>query len=203
MFGWFKKYIWGGVLAVFALLGLALAIQTKRNKVLKAEAGEAKKETEKAAEQLQRNTEVIKEAEVKRKDVQSVESRIDEIKKETADAAKTKQEIRKTDTVRFGKWAIIFAVLFVSSGCGATLSECRAAYPCPENICIDVTPPKLDTLPRPELAELAVGYDDKAKGFVLTPEQIGSLLGNERALVETVKGYEKIIDAYNDWRLKQ
>lgn len=200
---WFKKYIWGGVLALFAFLGLALAIQTKRNKTLMAEEGEAKKEAEKAGEQLQRSKEVIKQAEAKRKDVQSVESQIDEIKRETAAAVETAKEIDVKDTIRFGKWALIFAVLFVSSGCGTTLSECRAAYPCPENVCIQVTPPKLETLPRPELAQLAVSYDEKAKGFVLSPEQIGSLLGNERSLVETIKGYEKIVDVYNEWRLKQ
>lgn len=203
MWTWFKKYIWGGIIAVIAVLALLLGIQTQRNKALEAKANGAKETAEKATEQLQRNVEVIQQAEAKRKDVLFVENKINEIKQDTAEAVKSAQEIRKTDTVTFGKWAIIFAVLFVSSGCASTLEKCRATYPCPENICLEVTPPKLETLPRPELAELAVSYDDKAKGFVLTPEQIGSLLGNERALVETVKGYEKIIDAYNDWRLKQ
>lgn len=203
MFTWLKKYIWGGVLAVIALLGLALAIQTRKNKTLTAEADGAKETAEKATEQLQRNTEIIQQAEAKRKDVLSVEGEISDIQKDTAEAVKSAQEIRKTDTVTFGKWAIIFAVLFISSGCASTLSECRAAYPCPDNVCVSVTPPALGKLPRPDLAELAVGYDDKAKGFVLSPEQIGALLGNERALVETVKGYEKIIDVYNEWRLRQ
>lgn len=203
MLNWFQKYIWGGIIAVVGILVLLLSVQTKRNKNLKAKASEDRKVAEKSREQLQRNVEAIQQAEAKRKDVRSVENRIDEIKRETAEAVKTKEEVRKTDTVRFGKWAIIFAVLFVSSGCASTLSECRAAYPCPDNVCIEVTPPKLDKLPRPGLTELAVGYDDKAKGFVLTPEQIGSLLGNERSLIETIKGYEKIVDVYNDWRLRQ
>lgn len=203
MLVWFKKYVWGGVLAVFALLGLALAIQTRKNKTLTAEANGAKETAEKATEQLQRNVEVIQQAESRRKDVLTVESQIDEVRKETAEAVETAKEISVKDTIRFGKWAIIFAVLFVSSGCAPTLSECRAAYPCPENVCLQITPPVLDKLPRPELAQLAVSYDEAAKGFVLTPEQIGSLLGNERSLIETIKGYEKIVDVYNSWRLRQ
>ena len=203
MFAWFKKYIWGGIVAIIAVLALVVGIQTAKNKKLSAEANGAKKEAEKATEQLKRNVKVIQQAESRRKDVQGVESQMNDIRKETAEAVKSAQEIRKTDTVTFGKWAIIFAVLFVSSGCASTLSECRAAYPCPENVCIEVTPPALDKLPRPELAQLAVGYDDKAKGFVLTAEQIGFLLGNERSLIETIKGYEKIVDVYNSWRLRQ
>ena len=203
MFAWFKKYIWGGIVAVIAVLALLLGIQTQRNKALKAEANGSKETAEKASEQLQRNTEVIQQAESRRKDVQSVENQVSEIQKETAEAVETAKEISVKDTIRFGKWAIIFAVLFVSSGCAPTLSECRAAYPCPENVCIEVTPPKIDKLPRPELAQLAVSYDEAAKGFVLTPEQIGSLLGNERSLIETIKGYEKIVDVYNSWRLRQ
>ena len=203
MFDWLKKYIWGGIIAVIAILALLLGIQTQRNKALKAEANGAKKDAEKATEQLKRNVKVIQQAEAKRKDVQGVESQMNDIRKETAEAVETAKEISVKDTIRFGKWAIIFAVLFVSSGCAPTLSECRAAYPCPENVCLQVTPPVLDKLPRPELAQLAVGYDDKAKGFVLTPKQIGSLLGNERSLIETIKGYERIIDVYNSWRLRQ
>jgi len=203
MWAWFEKYIWGGIVAVIAVLALVVGIQTQRNKALKAEANGAKKEAEKATEQLQRNAELIQQAESRRKDVRSVENQVSEIQKETAEAVETAKEISVKDTIRFGKWAIIFAVLFVSSGCASTLSECRSKYPCPENVCISVTPPTLDKLPRPELAQLAVSYDDKAKGFVLTPEQIGFLLGNERSLIETIKGYEKIVDVYNDWRLRQ
>lgn len=203
MWTWFKKYIWGGIIAVIAILALLLGIQTQRNKALKAEANGAKKEAEKAAGQLKRNVEVIQQAENRRKGVQGVESQMNDIQKETAAAVETAKEISIKDTVRFGKWAIIFAVLFLGSGCASTLSECRSKYPCPENVCIEVTPPALDKLPRPELAQLAVSYDERAKGFVLTTEQIGALLGNERSLIETIKGYEKIVDVYNSWRLRQ
>lgn len=202
MFAWFKKYIWGGIVAIIAILALLLGIQTQRNKRLTAEANAAKKEAEKATEQLKRNNDVIREAESRRKDVLAVENKINEIQKETAEAVKTKKEIKKSDTIQFGKWAIIFAIMFTATGCGATLSECRAAYPCPDNVCISVTPPNLDKLPRPDLTELAVKYDEAKQGFALSPEQIGSLLGNERALIETIKGYERIIDVYNEWRRK-
>lgn len=203
MWTWFKKYIWGGIIAVIAILALLLGIQTQRNKALKAEANGAKETAEKASEQLKRNVKVIQQAESRRKDVLTAESQISEIQKETAEAVETAKEISVKDTIRFGKWAVIFAILFAASGCAPSLSECRASYPCPENICIQITPPKLETLPRPELAQLAVSYDEAAKGFVLTPEQIGSLLGNERSLIETIKGYERIIDVYNSWRLRQ
>ena len=203
MWTWFKKYIWGGIIAVIAILALLLGIQTQRNKTLKAEANGAKKEAEKAAEQLEVVNHAVSKAEEKRKNVLKTEATIDNIKKEAAAAVEQAKEIKAKDTIRFGKWVLIFAIMFAPTGCGYTLSECRAAYPCPENICIQITPPKLETLPRPELAQLAVSYDEKAKGFVLTPEQIGSLLGNERALIETIKGYEKIIDVYNEWRLKR
>ena len=203
MWTWFKKYIWGGIVAVIAVLALLLGIQTQRNKALKAEANGAKKEAEKAAGQLEAVNQSVQKAEEKRKDVLTTEASFDNIKKETEAAAERAKDIQIKDAARFGKWVLIFAVLFVSSGCAPTLSECRAAFPCPDNVCITVTPPKLETLPRPELTELAVSYDEAAKGFVLTPEQIGSLLGNERSLIETIKGYERIIDVYNSWRLRQ
>ena len=203
MFAWAKQYIWGGIVAIIAVLALVVGIQTQRNKALKAEANGAKETAEKASEQLEAVNQSVQKAEEKRKDVLTTEASFDNIKKETEAAAERAKDIQIKDAARFGKWAIIFAVLFLSSGCAPTLSECRATYPCPENICIEVTPPVIDKLPRPELAQLAVSYDEQSKGFVLTPEQIGSLLGNERALIETIKGYERIIDVYNDWRLKQ
>lgn len=203
MFAWFKKYVWGGIIAIIAILGLALGIQTKRNKTLRAEANGAKETAEKASEQLEAVNQSVQKAEEKRKDVLTTEASFDNIKKETEAAAERAKDIQIKDAARFGKWTLIFAVLFLGSGCATTLEKCRAEYPCPDNVCIDVTPPRLETLPRPELAQLAVSYNEAAKGFVLTPEQIGALLGNERALVETIKGYEKIVDVYNEWRLKQ
>jgi hypothetical protein len=197
------KWILAVIASIAGVLGLLLSLQTQRNKKLTAEANGAKKEAKKAAEQLDAVNQSVQKAEDKRQDVLSTEATLDNIKKETAEAVKTAQEIRKTDSVIFGKWAIIFAVLFLSSGCASTLEKCRAAYPCPGNICVTVTPPKLETLPRPELTELAVRYDEQKEGFVLTPEQIGALVANERALIATVNGYEKIIDAYNAWRLKK
>ena len=199
--------IYKGLLAIVALiagvLALVLGIQTQRAKRLKAEAIGAKKDAAKAAEQLEVVNHAVSKAEEKRKNVLKTEATIDNIKKEAAAAVEQAKEIKAKDTIRFGKWVLIFAIMFAPTGCGYTLSECRAAYPCPDNVCIEVTPPKLETLQRPELAELAVSYNEAAKGFVLSPEQIGVLLGNERALIETIKGYEKTIDAYNEWRLRR
>jgi len=200
-----KIYNWAlGLVTIAAgVLGLLLSIQTQRNKKLTSEANSAKKDAERAAEQLQRNVEVIQQAEARRKDVLATESGLKTVEKKTLKAVENARNVDVKDKVTFGKWVLIFAVLFAASGCGATLSECRSAYPCPDNVCVSVTPPKLETFPRPELIQLAVSYDEAKQGFVLTPEQIGSLLGNERVLIETIKGYEKIIDVYNEWRIKQ
>lgn len=194
-------FIW--VLALASgILALVLGIQTQRAKNLKAEADGAKKDALKASEHLQRADKIIKDAEAKRQTVLQTEATLDNIKAETEEAVRTAQEIKKGDTVRFGKFIFIFALLFTQA-CAPTFSDCRTTYPCPENICVPVTPPKIEVLPRPELTQLDVAYSERTQAYLLTTEQIKALAGNERVLIETIKGYEKIIAAYTAWRLKQ
>lgn len=206
MWVWLKKYIWGGIIAIIAILALVVGIQTKRNKTLKAEANEAKKEAEKAVEQLQRNNEVIQQAEAKRKAVLSVESQMEDIRKETAAAVETVKQARtepKATRHLGGKWIIVFAILFMASGCASSLTECRAKYPCSENVCIQVTPPAIPLLPRPQPTDVSVDYDSELNGYLITNEQFDIIEANEAALRATIEGYEKLITVYNDWRLRQ
>ena len=206
MLVWVKKYIWGGILALFAVLGLALAIQTKRYKELEAETNAAKETAEKAAEQLETVNAAVQKAEEKRKDVLNTEATLDNIKKETAAAVKTAQEIKpepKSTRHIGGKWIIVFAILLVASGCASSLTECRAKYPCPENVCVQVTPPAIPLLPRPQSADVRVDYDSKLDGYLVTNEQFDIIDANELALKLTIEGYEKLITAYNEWRLSE
>lgn len=198
----FKNFIMAALALIAGVLALFLGLQTSRAKRLKAEADGAKADAEKAIEHLDAISKSVSEAEKKRKQVADTEATLDNIKRETAEAVKTAQEIKTGDTIRFGKFVIIFAVLMLSA-CAPTLTECRKSFPCPENVCIAVTPPKLEALPRPQLTTFDVSYDNGAKAYLLTTEQIKALATNERVLVETIKGYEKIIAAYNAWRLKQ
>jgi len=192
-----------GVLATLAgVLALLLGLQTMRAKNLKNEANASKRESERVSEQIEATNAAIKAADKKRKNVAQTEATLENIKQETAEAVKTAHEIQTGDTIKFGKFVLAFAVLILSS-CAPTLTECRKSYPCPESVCIAVTPPKLETLPRPQLTAFDVSYDNRTQAYILTTEQIKALAVNERSLVETIKGYEQIIGAYNIWRLKQ
>ena len=197
------KYIIAGLAIISGVLTLLLGIQTNRNKKLKAEANGAVAVAEKAEEQLKTATEAVKAAEEKRQEVLQTEATIDSIKTETAAAVETAKKIEVGDTVTLGKWIMVFAILFTASACVPSLTECRASYPCPGNACVKVTPPTLAIVPRPELTQVTVSVNAESETYILTKEQISALVRNERALIETVNGYEKIIAVYNEWRVKQ
>ncbi|MGE4267192.1 MAG: hypothetical protein AB7F25_07135 [Deferribacterales bacterium] len=203
-----KIYKWAlGLVALIAgVLALLLGIQTQKNKTLAAEANEAKKTAEKASEQLETVNAAVQKAEEKRKEVLASEASFDNIKKETAAAVETvkpaKTEPKATRHLG-GKWIIVFAILFMASGCASNLTECRTQYPCPDNVCVQVTPPTIPLLPRPQSADVSVDYDSELNGYLITNEQFDIIEANEAALRATIEGYEKLITVYNEWRLRQ
>lgn len=203
--------IWKWLVALLAIsagaLALLLNIKSRQAEQLKAEANGAQAAAATASEQLERTEQAVKDAEVERQKVAATEATMDNIKAETVKQIQEAQQVIKdpdkvADTVTLGKWVMIFCILFYGMGCAPTVSyeTCRSAYPCPGNVCINTTPPHVETLPRPQLTELSVSYDKTLGGYLLTRAQVAALVANERVLIETVNGYEKIIQTYDDWR---
>lgn len=203
--------IWKYIAAILAISGgvlaLLLNIKSRQAEQLKAEAAGAKATAVTISEQLERTEQAVEDAESERDKVVATEATMDSIKAETVKQVQEAQQIAKDhdkvpDVVTFGKWVLVFCIMFYGAGCAPKINyeTCRSTYPCPRNVCINTTPPHIETLPRPQLTELAVSYDKTLDGYLLTKAQIAALMTNERALIETVNGYEKIIQTYSSWR---
>lgn len=197
----FYKWILLILSGIIGVLGFLFYYKNNQKDKLEAEVNSLEKENQILKAKITATAKAISDSKNKKKIVTNVEKNMMDIDKQVHDKIKGEKKIKKRQKVTFGKSLSILIICFILSGCGYTLEQCRAKYPYAENVCLEVSPPVITKIQRPQLNVFEVDYNETLDRYVFTYEQVEAILSNEEMLSEMIKGYELKIDIYNEWRL--
>ena len=204
--GWFTgtsfyKWVLLILSGIIGILGFLFYYKNNQKDKLEVEVNSLEKENQILKDKVTATDKAISDSKNKKKIVTNVEKNMMDIDKQVHEKIKEEKRIKKGQKVTFGKSLSILIICFILSGCGYTLEQCRAKYPCTENVCLEVSPPVITKIQRPQLNVFDVDYNETLDRYVFTYEQVEAILSNEEMLSEMIKGYELKIDIYNEWRL--